>query len=563
MDFIDSKKVNDKIFSSIKYIILEMFNKCTSFDLDCIGIFKGKTGEIMKVFFKFPIYNKYYLNLNKIIIKIPEIFQKLYELDLDVAGEIISSLLSNASYFEFNLVEEDNEYQNDPQYFQLISTHLLALKELFSYLNEFQCLLIDIKELKNSIIKKSDANNPGSIVINNTSNNLNPIITNSNSSNVYNYEGIQFTEDKLKTVYDKLESLLYQGDNFIEYFRKHELLYETGFLNMFNFLYDIVNCIDSLFLSYKEILSLDSITTTNLMVKVMNYLDNNNSNLFSKTNLYCFLLTFYLDNQHKQTLLLKLYYNVKKQDLASLLDNNILNINTRLKEFNSKNNLSNNLYNNITNNNTAFNNNKTKNNRNNNYYNANTSSNISNVNSLRSSCISIPNDINEELLSSLKLKNELFTLERGKYVDYFRKKIQGVNFCWMHLYFNKRKYFNSLHYSFKNNVIKQHYLKYYSDKDIIMINSIVECCDKHHDDDNGALNSFASEIKNTGFYKIKHSNCIYMFNSLSNFIIVGIKLRDKYENKLSCFKNILNSIEEKFANVHIYDQLNLKHNNKS
>lgn len=476
--------MQSKVYTSIKYIMKEMFQKCEAFDLiECNSIFKGKTGEIMKYLKNYPQYNKWYINLNKIIVKIPEILLKIYNLENELADELIAGLLLNNSYFEFTMQEDDPDYKNDLQYFQLISLHLSALKEFLVYLNEVQDLFFNIKQL-NPLLKKRSMS-------------INPTPNSSFSSNIYN-ESMQYSEDKLKHIIDKFESLRNHSNNFLEFFEEKEVFQDTGLLNLAVSVFTLVDYIETLFSINKSILMLNALIGISQMVKVFKYLRDNQTSFLGKLRIYSFLSNFLSDCQHKQNLLFSIFFNHKRAYLLSSME-----------ETNSCNS---------------------------------------------QSKISLQTNGLSSIFNST-LKKELFQ-DKSKYIEYIKKKTQNNYLCWVRIYFNKKKFVNSIDYSSLQNISKNQYSTYYQEKsDLILINSITENCDKPHDDDSGALLQVSSELKNIGSCRIKHCSNYYMFQTMSNYILVGLKIRDKYDSSCAIFKQALNSIEEKFACLHIYEMV--------
>lgn len=470
-----------KVYSSIKYIMMEMFSKCASFELiDCNSVFKGKTGEIMKYLKNFPQYNKWYINLNKIIVKIPEILLKIYNLENELADELIAGLLLNNSYFEFTMQEDDPDYQNDLQYFQLISLHLAALKEFLIYLNDFQDLFFNIKQL-NPMLKKKTMS-------------LNPTPNSSFSTNIYN-ESMQFSEDKLKHIIDKFESLRNRSNNFLEYFEQKEVFQETGLLNLAESVFTLVDCLETLFSINKSILMVNALNAISQMVKVFKYLNFTQTTLLGKQRIYSLLSSFLSDCQHKQNLLLSNFFNHKRAYLISSMEE------------------------------------------------------TSSCNGQSKSGALFGGIFNSTL------KKEIF-IEKSKYIEYMKKKLLSNYLCWVRIYFNKKKFMNSIDYSSLNSIAKTQYANYYSEKgDLIQLNSITENCEKPHDDDQGALIQVSAELKGLGSCRIRHSNNFYMFQTVSSYILIGLKIRDKYDSSCSVLKQAFNSIEEKFACLHIYEMV--------
>jgi hypothetical protein len=299
-----SKKISDKSLQNIKYIMMEIFSKCGLFDYnDCITVFKSKTGEIMRYLKNFPQYNKFYINLNKLIVKLPEILLKLFNLETESADEIITSLIHNNQYFDISLSEEDEDYKNDSSYFNLVAIHYQALREFLSYLNDIQDLLFNIKQLA-PIIKKSKLS-----LVNSTS----------SGSNSGLNDTIQFSEDKLKHIYDKLDYLIQSNLNFQSFYSSKEETEDTELLYLSSSVHELVLTINYLFQAYKSILCLDTFSTTGYMIKVMKYLETTKKSFVSKLRIYNFLLTFYVDNVNKQSILFLLFFNNKKDELIKEL----------------------------------------------------------------------------------------------------------------------------------------------------------------------------------------------------------------------------------------------------
>lgn len=528
-------KILDKSIQNMKYIMKEIFTKCSIYNTsDCIPTFKSKTGEMMRNLMNVSnICNKYYISLNKIILKIPEILYKLLNFELETCEEIIASILYNKSLFEFSLNEDDEEFHNNINYFGLISIHFQCLKQIFEYFNDVLDMLFIIKRLT-QIIHFQKTNQPNQIINTNTlggsiisgnngnilnssmiinTNHNNPIQSTSNhsffqhSGLIFFENSILFSEEKLKILYEKIDKVKLFYKDIINQYESHYDIEDTEILSIVSSINNIVECIDYLFLSQRQIISIDLINSSLNLYKTLNFISINKENQINKTRMFHFITTFHSDNINKYNLIFKYFHIQKRENL------NISNEKNKLHEGVSFNPYSN----------------------------------------------------NKKLsVSSINIKSIKF--ENSKYSEYLKYKLPSSEITWIKLFFNKKKFKSSMDFInlsplsklqftyLNNNELENEKEK---NKEYIILNSIIDNSNlSSSDEDDLLITTFISDMKGLyGNLKYKQNGFIYIFTTLSNYIILGIKLKEKNEYFKNLIKQALKSYEEKFSNLHIYDLL--------
>lgn len=534
----------NEIIPKIKHTSKELFLSCSDFQLlECIANFKKGTGEIIISLNTYPVHQKVYVSVNKLILKIPEILGKVIELELDLAEEYINNVFSSYSETD-KFFQDSSNLESDSDYYELLEGLLETSKDLLSLLKGFVSLL---KTLKTSIKKNSNSNSGTGL--------------SSNSSQIVNQNLISYTQNTIiseeffKETQDILTSLLTQCDNIYTNLQKLECLVDTCYSSLINSVFNLIVFLDSMFKTYNNTLILNYTLTLSLLMKGRKIMENLNVPHLSKSKLFSlFFSKFYTENNYKFHFLLNFITSSKKQavfyNLQSLDE---IRSNISGSTMNNKNNI------NTINTNTNSNNNSKKIDKNNSNVNNNNTRLTVSTNTVRNSIISITNESNYFEVKE-NFKKELQISESIRYNEYIKEKLgNSYDLSFVRVYFNRKKFMNGIYYNNLDLLSKHYYKINFKDKDICCIFNIIESfsdkSDKLNDDESiiTALKNDHSSIMNLRF---KSGGYFYLIKALSSYIFVCVKYKDKYENYTSNLFSIFTSVEEKIGNKHVWETLN-------
>ena len=165
-------------------------------------------------------------------------------------------------------------------------------------------------------------------------------------------------------------------------------------------------------------------------------------------------------------------------------------------------------------------------------------------------------EMNSNLEPNLNIIEEIFRKKTNKYEDKFTSKCDEhkIDFTYFLMVFEKRKFYDSIIYNEKSNILKYQYI---NDKGYIESNEQYGILKIFHmttpDNTSNILKEISSldrKDKNNKQYKLACNNFILLF-PITNYIFLAAKLKEKNCDDLKDLNEICNDFKEKFSNKHI------------
>ena len=298
-------KTNLKIYSCIdwtQYILVDLCRKITNLQFtECSVIFKNKLVADVVSYLRsqYPEGLIYMNNFLKILTKLPEIFQKYYNVETDSIIENINNL-NNQNLFKINTLKTETNSTKTITSSISDEKNLIFLEFIIKHI---ECVR-DILELMKANMELFQRLNQIYITINES------LEGNINSSNVIHIE------DLFKDLIEDYEKLKEFSENFENDYSDSEYIQNT-FSPLLIQISDDIETIKALLKSYKSLLCIDPVNTiSNLIIsrKKIENLKLKYQNIFD-LKIYVFFVQFYIDNIHKTNIFFQTYFDNKKFNL--------------------------------------------------------------------------------------------------------------------------------------------------------------------------------------------------------------------------------------------------------
>jgi hypothetical protein len=521
---IEKQAYDSKYYSCIntlQHLLVELCKKISNLQFsECSVIVKNKMVAVVINFLRLENQEAYFFmnNFLKIINKLPEIFQKYYNLELDFVLDNIN-LLHSQKLFR-------TTYNSDSIMGSSIQTakNSMAMTDKFSEFNKsldfpyqipeiytnikndniFIDLIIKYIECVRDLLELLKLNVELLSKLNEIYRNIYDIVHNSQ---------IYYDEDIFRELIEDYEKLIETSFFFLNNYSNSDYFQNTFFPLMIQVVDDI-HTLKSLLKTYKSLLSLDPISSiSNMLItrKNIELLKNKYTNIFD-LKIYIFFIQFFIDNTHKSNILLKTYFDNKK---LSLLQS--------FKEMKGKNTLP----------------------------------------------------------SNIQIKEELFQFKTNYYLERYVKKLfeENLDIFYFFIFFERKKFLDSDNFETKENQMKNLFFKdnqmffesseelgilavfHTTDSNFKGIISEVEASYKNlyaNMDSQGRsnFNSFSinGQGSSLGFFKSKVGNSkdTLLIYKISSYMFLAIKIKEKSQNDIILVNELFKDFRTKFCDLHIF-----------
>lgn len=562
-DFDDYQKVKEPkdmdsgMIDNIQSLLVDLCKKISNFQYtECIAFLKSRQiGDILN-FLRVQNRNEesYYMtNFVKILLKLPDIYNKYYSLDRNSLKEHINSISDLFKTKNKNLQNSSNSFNsnNKKSCLDYIIKHIVCIRYLLEMMLNFIEILNKLHEIyknfnENTLITYNNNNfncynlSASFYTVNNNTN------SNTNANEVY-------LDDIYKEIILDLEDLLLRCKKIISDHNDLEYLKNT-FYPLLTLIKDNISALKCLLKSFMAFMHLDPISAisnsfsafksietlkNNYKQVIVNkniHGNNSNQNNINEVKifdfkLYKFFKEFYLENAYKLNTLFGTYFNNKKFQLIENLQS--FESFQKFEYFNNYNIINNNKIDNIFDENTI-----------NNYENRNLSmsSNLQN---------------SQEYDTNNNINNKNY------FSDYVKKCFdENIDILYFILFFEKRRFFNNFNFDNKDTIILTDLLSsgkifIESDEDISMVSIFhTNSAESNKSILSEVSNCFKSnsEFKNSNSCKLKLNNFTQMLvlNAISNYFFIAVKIKDKNINaEINTINDICKDLRIKFANMHV------------
>ena len=331
----DKGKNNLKINScidTVQYLLVDLCKKISNLQFnECAGIFKNKLLADVVSYLRLEFQEElfYFNNFLKIINKLPDIFQKYFNMEMDQMIENINNLSKQNLFRLKNDNNKNNSSTTSTSNSNNNSNNTKSSVFLEFILNQIFC----VRDLLDLI--KSNVENYSKLF--EIANDTHDLVNNSL---------VSFDEEVFREAIEDLEKLLLNSNGYLNDYADNEYLQNTFYPILYQ-IYDDTNTIKSLLKSYKATLSLDPINSISNMLVARKNIEQfklKHQNNLTDLKVYLYLIQFYIDNNHKINILFKTYFENKKNSLLesfnSLKNNNAISSDLHIKNevFHFKNN---------------------------------------------------------------------------------------------------------------------------------------------------------------------------------------------------------------------------------
>jgi hypothetical protein len=519
----EKNRYDSKYYSCIntlQHFLVELCKKITNLQFSECSVVKNKMVAGVINFLRLENQEAYFFmnNFLKIINKLPEIFQKYYNLELDTVLDNINLLQTQKLFrtiynsesvlgssiqtaknsmamtdkfsdynksldFSYRISENCSNIKNDNIFIDLIIKYIECVRDLLELLKQNVELFSKLSEIYRNIYD---------IIHNNQ---------------------IYYDEDIFKELIEEYEKLIESSYYFLNDYSNSDYFQNTFFPLMIQVVDDI-NTLKSLLKTYKSLLCLDPITSiSNMLIarKNIELVKKKYTNIFD-LKIYIFFIQFFIDNTHKSNILLKTYFDNKK-----------LNLLHSFKEMKGKNTLP----------------------------------------------------------SNIQIKDELFQFKTNYYLERYVKKLfeENLDIIYFLIFFEKKKFLDIDNFDCKENQMKSFFFKdnqmffdsseelgilavfHTNDGNFKGIISEVEASYKnlYGSLDSQGKNNFNSFSLNgsatsLGFLKTKVGNSkdTLLIYKISAFMFLAVKVKEKSQNEMLLINELFKDFRIKFCDLHIF-----------